>query len=940
MLKHIKNLFIPLICFVLVFTYLVPVAQAANLRDVQPSNSKYTEIHWAVDNGLIAPLSHANFAPQTSITEAELIAAIAQLDENYHLGSDINTIYHFYSSLNIPLKGTYDVNQRKQSITRGDFARIYSAFVGLDLSEVYAVQYLYSTGVTNGTSGKKTYKDYQPERALTRADAAVFLYRIAQLGRFAVEGLQTSPTGKDNGKITLPENFITSGQTVEFENPSNQYNDPSGANDIQPVKNIHVEKGELIANGIDSTLITLDLLDCYGGAIQNNESLQFRVKSKAGAAISTSSNKASYIVKSDGGKVTVKVIAPKSTKSIRDTITFELVNSKDKKFACYNKKQIEVDLRYIPKAELRVTYEVYDPDSSETKEIPKPVQPIVLPEGYAPGDVIKASKIDAQRQQFHVVGSERKVHYGYAELRYAGQSISIQLFEYLVQYFDGIGVYYSLNDEGRPIFDIPLVPMNKDEEEKDAKLGAKEKALVQLIRILESDTKGKITLSDYDSVKSIYALYSSLSNTSKALLNQEYKAQMTFIEKANETVEKLLEEKRQNEAPKGMEGYTKIIVSLVAPGGEVIPDYQGTVDITFDGRRVHAVPFKTNTKDYINNTGHPGAAVAYFDHIKYGEAEVTVKLNAVDSVYEPILTDIHNKVIRTTIYTKQKFVSSEDIEREEEIAVAYILDQSISILNKEKYEFIAEETRELIKELQAEHNITMTFNTSGVVEKTGSVEQLGNLDNLFIVKEQGQATHIAQGLNVAFNQFKKDDKLKYIILVSDGNTTERQMRQMIDRAKNEGVKVFTISVGETAQINYPLMASLAKESGGEYFQAETKAQIHEAYQSIYELIQYGQFKTDPKDKTVLTDAKVMIHRNTVTMTAHANDKQDVGKVIARFSSVYGELEVELIHRGANVYSISRPVSMFQDFSVFEEVEFLVYDKNNNYLGSKTVNVSQ
>lgn len=939
-MKHFKNFFIPLICFVLVFSYLVPVAQAANLRDVQPTNSKFTEIHWAVDNGVIAPKSQSNFAPQTPITEAELIAAFAQLDENYHLGSDINTIYHFYSSLNIPLNGTYDVNQRSKNITRGDFARIYSAFVGLDLTEVYAVQYLYSTGITNGTSGKKTYKDYQPERTLTRADAAVFLYRISQLGRVAVEGLQSSPSGKDNGKITLPENFINSGQTVEFDIPTNQYNDPSGANDIQPVKNITVEKDELIANGIDSTLITLDLLDCYGGAIQNNESLQFRVKSKAGAAISASSNKASYIVKSDGGKVTVKVVAPQSTKSIRDTITFELVNKDDKRFACYNKKQIEVQLRYIPKAELRVTYEVYDPDSSETKEIPEPVQPIILPEGYAPGDVIKASKVESESQVFHVVGSTRKIHYGYAELRYAGQPISIALFEYLIQYFDGIGVYYSLNDEGRPIFDIPLVPMNKDEEENDDKLGAKEKVLVQLIRILQADAKSGITLTDYDSVKSIYALYSSLSNTSKALLNQEYKSLIRYIEDANETVEKLLEEKRQNDAPKGMEAYTKIIVSLVAPGGEVIKDYQGTVDITFDGKRVYGVPFKTNTKDYLNNTGHPGAAVAYFDHIKYGEAEVTVKLNAVDSVYEPILTDIHNKVIRTTIYTNQKFVSSGENEREEEIAVAYIVDQSISLLNADKYEFIAEETRKLIKELQAEHNIAITFNTSGVVEKTGSVEELGNLNNLFNVKEQGQATHLAQGLNVALNHFKKDDKLKYIILVSDGNTTERQMRQMIDRAKNDGVKVYTISVGETPQINYSLMASLAKETGGEYFQAITKAQFHEAYQSIYELIQYGQIETDAKDRTVLTNAKVVIHRNNVTMTANASDKQDVGKVIARFSSVYGELEVELINRGANVFSITRPVSMFQDFSVFEEVEFLVYDKDGNYLGSKTVDVSQ
>lgn len=934
----IKKIFIPFICLVLVLTYLTPAAQAANLRDVQSTHSKYKEIHWAVDNGVISPISQGNFSPENAMTEAGVLSAFAQLDENYHLGYDLNTIYSFYSGLNLPLKGAYDVNQRNQSITRGDFARLYAAFAGVDLSEVYAVQYLYMNGITNGTTGKRTYKDFNPEGTLTRGDTAVFLYRISQLGRVAVVGLSSSPTGKDNGTISLPENFINSGQTVQFNNPDNTINDPTGANDISPVKNITIEKDELIANGIDSTLITLDLVDCYGNPISNNESFQFRVKSKAGAAISASSNSSAYIVKSDGGKVTVKVVAPQSTKSIRDTITFELINNDDKQFACYKKKQIEVQLRYIPKAELRVSYEVYDPDTTNTKEIPEEVKPIQLPDGYVPGDIIKASKLDSESQIFYVLNgsSNDKIHYGYAELRYAGQPISTLLFEYIILYYDGIGVHYSVNDEGRPIFDIPYAAMSKDLEEKDSKLGTKEKALVQLIRMLQVDAKNGITLNHYDSVKSLYTIYDSLSNTSKLLVSQEFKAEISYLENANKTVDQLSDEKRKKEAPDGLSAYTKIIVSLVAPGGTIITDYQGTVDITFDGKRVYAVPFKTNTKDYINNTGHPGAAVAYFDYVKYGEAEVTVTLNPDDSVYDSILRDIKDQVIRTTIYTNEKFVTAEDSKREGEIAVAYVLDQSISMLNSGQYDFIAEKTRQFIKELKAENNIPVTFNTSAVVEKSGSIDALGNLDNFFKASDKPKATQLAQGLNVALNNLKNKNQSKYIIVVSDGNTYESQMRQMIDRAKNEGVKVFTISVGDTDQINYSLMASIAKETGGEYFQATTKAQIHEAYQSIYEIIQYGELKTDSQDKTLFTNAKVIIQRNNLILNAETSDKQDVGKVVVRFSSVNGDLEVELIDRGGNVYSITRPLIMFQDFDVYGEIEFLAYDKDGNYIGSKIV----
>lgn len=935
-MKLAKKFFLFLASLLLVFPYLSPAVEAADLRDVPQTSSKYKEIQWAVDSGLIRPVSQGNFNPQGWITEAELITAFAKLDENYYLGYDLDTIYHFYSSLNLPLKGTNPAS-RNQSLTRGDFARIYAAFAGLDLSEVYAVQYLYTKGITNGTSGKKTYKDYNPGGKLTRADAAVFLYRIAQLGRTAVVGLQSSPSGKDDGKITLPENFLTSGQTIEFNNSGNNYNDATNAG-VNPVKNITVEKEELIANGIDSTTITIDLLDCYGNPIQNDQSLKFRVKSKAGAAIATKANSASYYVQSDGGKVTVKVIAPQSTKSIKDTISFELVNDNSNELACYKKKTIDVQLRYIPKAELRVSYEVYNPQSSETKEIPSPVKPIILPESFSPGDIIKATKADTEKTLLETANSSEKIHYGYAELQYAGQSISKLLFESIIQYFDTLNIYYSVNEEGRPVYNIPLVAFGKIDSQSDQTLGSKEKVFVQLTRILQQDAGSGVTLSHYESVKAIYAIYNSLTKPSKDFLNQDYKSEISFIENANKRVEQLLQERRKKETPAGMNGYTKIIVSLVAPGGQVITDYPGTVDITFDGKRASAVPFTTNTRDYLNNTGHAGAAVAYFDHIKEGEAEVALKLNHTDSVYESILTNLQG-VVKTTIYTNQTFKNNGQ-KRNAEIQVAYVLDQSISMITSGQYDFVAEKTRQLIKALQAEHNIAIAFDANAAVEKSGTVDELGDLQQLFAAAKESQATYLADGINVALNHFKNDGKLKYIIVVSDGNTAEKQLRQAIDRAKNGGVKIFAVTVGKSGQINYPLMAELAKETGGEYYQASSKVQFHEAYQSILNLIQYGEDNTDSGDRTVFTDSKVAIARQVVTMTATVNDKLEVAKVIVRFSSVNGEFEVELIHRGANVYGISRPVTMFQDFNIDEEVEFLAYDRNGQLVGSKIVPISQ
>ena len=144
-------------------------------------------------------------------------------------------------------------------------------------------------------------------------------------------------------------------------------------------KGIEIEKGELIANGVDSTFVTVTLNDCNGNAIPYEESLGFKVSSTAGAKIAGDqydferdkysqyynewgwyddeklSPSSSSSVGSDGSDISVKVTAPPSDKVVKDTISFQ-VNDASGKMSCY-RDPVTVNLTYEPQAELRLEVE-------------------------------------------------------------------------------------------------------------------------------------------------------------------------------------------------------------------------------------------------------------------------------------------------------------------------------------------------------------------------------------------------------------------------------------------------------------------------------------------------------------------------------------------------------------------------------------------------------
>jgi len=942
------------------------VTQAATtIRDVPTTNSKYKAISWAVDNDLFKLDSANNFSPNEQLTEQELVVLFAKLDRNYALSYNDSVAYNFYSDFYLPFNGTYTTANRSKAVTRGQFARIYAAFRGLDLDEPQAVQYLYTNDISTGNTGKKTFADFQPSTKLTRGDSAELLYRSVQNGNFAVLGLKRTAAGRDNDKITLPPGFMGSSNT-EFEEPKDNNNDFTGPEYVNnALQSIDVEKPDLIANDQDSTLITVSLKACNGDPIPDDKSYTFRVTSSYGAKIVDTSGEAVRNVQSDGSTVSAIVIAPKLTKSVRDTISFELINNTDPGMKCLVGEKLNAHVRYSPQPEMRIDYQVYDPANTddENGNVTPPYVPYEkLPEFFKE-NIVNVHWIDREEKLFSIgqqtnvtnaLGNVENIYLQYggndkkypalgyenAILQFENYNISVWLFEEIIEkrlkdsINDTIEIMYMISDDGRPIYRIQGIDdAIASQVENINPVGA----IIQLMGYMPDEKK--LTLEHYDSVMKIYAIFTSLSNYDRTvLLKYQGGKLLGQVEAYKKRVEALKESEEAASRPSGKDRYTKVMVTLVRPGGEIITDYQGTVKIKFDGVEKTA-SFVTNTSDYLNNTGSPGTAVAYFDSVIYGKSKAEATLvNKIDPRYATILKDLKDKTFTKEIFTNPYFSKNSCSLATE---VAYVVDYSASMKASDQTNYRGKKMMEVINQIKAKNNIVIETNTKATVLGEGTTDNVLKKDLYKASKEKG-ATDIFAGIEMALSKFSNDSKTsKAIIVVSDGKTSKSKMTKVLNDAKNKGVKIYTVSMGKKSQVNDAILTQLAAETGGIYYHAIDNLQLHQVFQKIIDAILC---KTSPSScvnpEDIFEEATVTLRKGNITMNARIDGNcSNVAKVNVRFPSLSGDAQFELKKRSDNVYMLTKTVQTMQDFKVNNEIEFIAYDKDGKIIATKTTTIT-
>lgn len=982
-----KKVFAVVMSLLLVFSIFPPVVtNAATIKDMPTTGEKTKAAQWAVDNKYMVLSGGVNFSPNALMMEKELVQMIAGMDKNYSFSAASDMQYAYYADLNLPLYGTVSAGKRNANVSRGHFARLYAAMNGLDLSEPQAVQYLYTQEITKGMTGKRTYEDYAPQRSITRGDLAVFMYRIAQKGGIVIDGLNAPASGKDDSEITLPTGFVNSETTVELTTtPGNNTNDKLDRPSVyQAIESIQVSKEDVIANGIDQALVTIKLRDSYGNDIPYDESLEFKVTSKAGATFRTTSDpneKAVRYIASDGPELSMYVTAPRLTKSVKDTIELELINKDDiEEYYTYEDRMIEVALRYTPQAELRISYEVMDPEQTdfnnggvEPPPTPTPALPEVsIPEttntqSATPNTEIEITDVpDLDEKTFE--GTKFEVYtdvngkltqgrvdltttfYDGAVLKFGGQEISNWLFEQILDRgINGNGsadlglvrVLYSINSDGVPVYDILADNLSKEFlAEFENVTGGDSflyKAIVYLIRLLPK--ADDVTLAHRESITIIKSVYDKMGQLDKGNLQKSFSQEIGKLEGAQSKINVLAKGEELAQRPDGLERYTKVIVNVVLPGGQVLTNYKGQVEITFNGH-TKAVKFDTNTVNYNKGTGAAGSAVVYFDDIVYGESKVTARIIEKDLRYEKALQTLDDVTVTETIFTNPRFPENA-CAREAE--VAFVVDHSASVRKHDKNEYVAEKTKSLIRQLEQDKNIVYHYNTKSFFEVEGAAQPVGTTPSLLKYQYDGNGTRTAEAIDVALNKLSNAEFTeKAIVLVTDGKASRSKMKQIIEKAQKKNVKIHTVAVGKYSDVNEALLRELSDSTGGVYNNIENVHHLHGAYETIINAI----LCEDPvvadscaNGDMLFTESKVHITSKNVVLDARVNTNcSNVTAVSVIFTSSGGTVTYDLQHRGGTLYRLTRYVTEFKPFSLYENVEFEAYDENGQLVASKSVDM--
>ncbi|MCK4799208.1 MAG: VWA domain-containing protein [Spirochaetes bacterium] len=116
------------------------------------------------------------------------------------------------------------------------------------------------------------------------------------------------------------------------------------------------------------------------------------------------------------------------------------------------------------------------------------------------------------------------------------------------------------------------------------------------------------------------------------------------------------------------------------------------------------------------------------------------------------------------------------------------------------------------------------------------------INRIYIDPRQQRLTAIGIGLASAINRLlkiKDDVKLtsKIVILVTDGvnNTGEISPQAAIEIAAQTGIKVYTVGIGSSQEVDLDLLKTIADKTNGTFFHAKTSGDLGPVFEEINKL---------------------------------------------------------------------------------------------------------
>ncbi len=99
----------------------------------------------------------------------------------------------------------------------------------------------------------------------------------------------------------------------------------------------------------------------------------------------------------------------------------------------------------------------------------------------------------------------------------------------------------------------------------------------------------------------------------------------------------------------------------------------------------------------------------------------------------------------------------------------------------------------------------------------------------------GQSTAIGEGIDQALRSLHFGHaKEKVIVLITDGyqNAGSVSVKQAVEQAKKEGVKIYTIGLGTPKDFDAKLLRRIADETGAKMFAAKDASQLQEVFDEL------------------------------------------------------------------------------------------------------------
>jgi len=373
------------------------------------------------------------------------------------------------------------------------------------------------------------------------------------------------------------------------------------------------------------------------------------------------------------------------------------------------------------------------------------------------------------------------------------------------------------------------------------------------------------------------------------------------------------------------DGKTYLTAILAYPGGDRAYGFNGYLQLEAPS----GLSFSTVNAEFYNGVASVSFPTPRFTLKDVLRAKAVSRASSVDPALNPAV----NTWFKLPLDYAAP-LSADAACTAEKPEVAFVIDSSGSMMRNDPKRERVSRTTEFINALNVPDNIATHFTNSGMYLERGTPSRV--IPSLSYIRQSG-GTNIADGLKQAFSRFATT-RQKAVILLTDGKSAETAILQQAAEAKSKGIRIFTIGLGK--DVNEELLRRISNETGGTYFSIHEATNLSLVYQAILDSMSCGVPQpTCSALESVFLSPQVEVRGNDLLMSTNASNVcGQIGKVIVRFSSLSGDLDYQLIHRGQDYYTLTKGIYEITDFALQNTAVFYAFDLNGNQIGKKSVNI--